>query len=147
MKGEKKKVGGNSDLVGSSGLSDGLQRFAPRNQPLRRRRAGQRPCGRPDLAGAGSQSDQVSVVCPVGYGLGGAVRLAEHLVPRRKLLLKTDPFSALSRVFGPDSSLYSASCGHSWSPPQGIKRLMRAGPSLRVGLKVSGGSQLVRSRR
>lgn len=28
--------------------------------------------------------------------LGGAVRLAEHLVPRRKRLLKSDPFSALS---------------------------------------------------
>ena len=52
-----------------------------------------------------------AVVCPVGFGLGGAVRLAEHLVPRRKLPLKSEPFSALFRASGPVSSLYSASCG------------------------------------
>lgn len=63
----------------------------------------------------------------MGFGLGGAVRLAEHLVPRRKLPLKSEPFSALFRALGPVSSLYSASCGPC-GPLRGIKRLMRAGP-------------------
>jgi hypothetical protein len=96
-----------------------------------------------------TETDFPAVVCPVGFGLGGAVRLAEHLVPRRKLLLKSDPFSALFQVLGPDSSLYSASCGHLWSPP-GYKAVDAGRPSLNVRLcalvravmKVSGGSHL-----
>ena len=39
------KAGGDSGLVGSSGLSGGFQRSAPRTQPLRRLRGSQRPCG------------------------------------------------------------------------------------------------------
>ena len=43
--GEEKKSWGRPDLVGSSGLSGGFQRSAPRTQPLRRLRGSQSPCG------------------------------------------------------------------------------------------------------
>ena len=62
------------------------------------------------------------------WHLGGAVRLAEHLVPRRKFPLKSDSFSALFRASRPDSSLYSASCGPHGSP-SGYKAV-DAGPAL-----------------
>jgi hypothetical protein len=65
MRGGKERVGSNSDLVGSSWLSGGFQRFAPRNQPLRRLRG-------PKLGGAGSKSDPSQYgACVPGDELGG----------------------------------------------------------------------------
>jgi len=61
----KKKVGGDSDLAGSSGLSGGFQRSAPRTRPLRRLRGGQRPCGQAYLAVVGSNLTK-SVWCVRG---------------------------------------------------------------------------------
>lgn len=45
MRGGKKKVGGDSDLAGSSGLSGGFQRSAPRTRPPRSLRGTYGPCG------------------------------------------------------------------------------------------------------
>ena len=61
MRGEKKKVWGNSDLVVFSGLSDGFQRLAPENQPYGACETAEAPVATPNLR-CGQTSDEVPLV-------------------------------------------------------------------------------------